>query len=155
VHICTSLDAMVHKLNVKPLQKSAENVMQRLVYVSSLPTQAVCKVFELLKSSFWKKDNMTLFQYSRWQYKFHAYIQKRIAPDTSDLRKQLFYTVKILKIICLRRVDPCTGPASKRIWRFTGCMHFSCTYPMKRMQPMKHYICLRQALPIDTLSLGI
>jgi len=42
-------------------------------------------------------------------------------------------------------VDPRTGPASKRIWRFTGCMHFSCTLitsTMRRMQPINHYICI-------------
>jgi len=58
-----------------------------------------------------------------------------------ELRWAYNYTLKSQKIKCLRKADPWSGPDSKCIWRFTGCMHFSCiliTSVMRRMQPIKH-----------------
>ena len=38
----------------------------------------------------------------------------------------LIYTVKSVKIICLRRMDQCTGLASKRIGGFMSCLRLAC-----------------------------
>ena len=84
-----------------------------------------------------------------------------LRQDTYSIKLWMWYTLwklskgtqlrrKKSKDICLRRVDQSTGPASKRVLGFTGCLGLACyliNSEMRHMLPIILYMCFKAGPP--------